>query len=356
MKYLIHKNSLVEIPTNEISDKIPVKVYSPFLDMNSVHLKVRPDIVLPETLYGDIEEKCEFILDAYNHYGKLNVLLEGVKGVGKTLLAKLVAKRSNMPVLLMDQAYSVKNLNHIMTFISSNDRKFVIIFDEFEKNYDWETQKAFLTVFDGILDNKHLSIICSNSNLNPIYYNRPNRIRYRYDYDYYNNKEVRNIFSSLLTVELEKDVFEKYITKLCSYNVNFDMINSVVSDINRGLSFEELFEVINFKHNQLSNYKVEIERYEIDSVELDINSLKTPFDENANIEHVDAKKVIRYVGFAKMNPYLDENDLYLKVLSAETRRQINMYIEWGSLDEKYIDDDGNIYINTNEMKMKFKKI
>lgn len=171
-------------------DSLPAQTYTVcFSQMTGFFLKVRPDLVVKEPVYGVHPEKAEKVLRSFKVFQRnLGVILSGDKGIGKSLFARLLSAKAveaGYPVIIVDQAFP-----GIASYIESIEQEVVFLFDEFDKtfgsNHDSDPQSTFLSLFDGTSQGKKLFIITSNSlhGLNDYMVNRPGRFHYHFRFGY----------------------------------------------------------------------------------------------------------------------------------------------------------------------------
>lgn len=91
-------------------DGLPAQTYTVcFSQMTGFFLKVRPDLVVKEPVYGVHPEKAEKVLRSFKVFQRnLGVILSGDKGIGKSLFARLLSAKAveaGYPVIIVDQAF-----------------------------------------------------------------------------------------------------------------------------------------------------------------------------------------------------------------------------------------------------------
>ena len=134
----------------ESVDKIPVGNW--LLCQNQMtgefFLKRKPDFTIPDKIYGDVIEVAKKFLNTFSHTDKnLGILLSGMKGTGKSLLARKLCIDSNLPIIIVTEAYKGSGL---MDFFSTINQEIVVFLDEFEKIYaKSENQSGLLSLCDG---------------------------------------------------------------------------------------------------------------------------------------------------------------------------------------------------------------
>jgi SpoVK/Ycf46/Vps4 family AAA+-type ATPase len=209
------------------------------------YLEPVDDFVMPKKLYGDTIKKAERILNTFNSRPlSTGVHLDGVKGSGKTLLAKTLshlAQRDGVASIVINQPFCGDEFN---SFIQSIDVPAILIFDEFEKVYDYQTQNKILTLFDGVYPTKKLSVLTTNDahSVNSFLKNRPGRIYYSFKFDTLAQEFIEEYCNDNLIDKTQTQSILKY-TGIFSF-FNFDMLAAAVEEMNR--YGEPLQEVLNY--------------------------------------------------------------------------------------------------------------
>ena len=95
-------------------------------------------------LYGLETELVERVIKTYTSTsnGNLGILLNGLKGTGKTVSSKIIANRLNQPIILVDN-----NIKGIHKFLNSIPQNITIFIDEYEKIFG--DSSVMLTIMDG---------------------------------------------------------------------------------------------------------------------------------------------------------------------------------------------------------------
>ena len=196
------------------------------------YLERTNDFKLPEKIYGECTELATRYLNSYNTWdGNLGVLLEGMKGTGKSLLAKEICVRSKKPVIIIQHAYGGSKF---LNFLSKIKQNVVIFLDEFEKVYaDYEQQNMLLSILDGTFNSKFLFLLTINNEadrMNDYMMNRPSRIHYHQHYEGMSMDMIREICVDLLD---DKENVESALA-VCTYigDISMDIIISLIKEIN----------------------------------------------------------------------------------------------------------------------------
>lgn len=250
MTYVIRTGSTYRMMSEqdiEICDKLPAKNYTVKQNPMTKEFYLEPvdDFVMPSKLYGDTLKKAERILGTFKARPlSTGVHLDGVKGSGKTLLAKTLshmAQKEGVASIVINQPFCGDDFN---AFVQSIDVPAIMIFDEFEKVYNWETQNKILTLFDGVYPTKKLFVLTTNDShsVNNFLKNRPGRIYYSFKFDTLAQEFIQEYCQDNLKDKSQIDSILKY-TQIFSF-FNFDMLAAAVEEMNR--YNEPLSEVLNY--------------------------------------------------------------------------------------------------------------
>jgi hypothetical protein len=174
------------------------------------------DFKLPSKIYGDVSVTKRW-LDSYNNntHKNLGILLSGLKGSGKSILAQKLCVESKKPVLILTEAYYGSDF---IEFLSSPVFEDCIIFiDEFEKIYPKDKMPIdLLSLFDGNFTTRLIFLVTVNNiNLvNEYMINRPGRIKYRKHYDNLEQSVIDEVLDDLLINKDHADSLLRQIRKL----------------------------------------------------------------------------------------------------------------------------------------------
>lgn len=246
------------------STGLPAATYAVEFDefKKEFFLKRIDNFTMPKKIYGDVTRNAWRILDTFaERGGNTGVLLSGIKGAGKTLLAKktsVIGLERGIPTIVLNRDWHGDKFN---TFISSIDNPCIVLFDEFEKIYNWESQRKVLTLFDGVFPSKKLFMVTSNREQDLVEYfmNRPGRIYYNFKFD-----TLEKIFVEAYCNENLKD--KSGISDIIKYSeifsfFNFDMLACIVEEMNRyGETLHEVLKVLNIvpENRKADTYKVSL--------------------------------------------------------------------------------------------------
>ncbi|SRR6056297_2977198 len=255
-------------------DNLPAETYTVKFDERAgeFFLEQIENFTLPTKIYGKNVNHSVRILKTFDDRpGSTGVLLSGIKGAGKTLLGKQVAvaaRERGYPTIVINKDWHGDEFN---AFIQSITTPAVILFDEFEKIYDYHTQRKVLTLFDGVFPSRKLFIVTTNTEreISEFMQNRPGRIYYNFEFNTLGQDFIQEFLEDRLEDQSQIPAILKY-TQVFSF-FNFDMLNAAVEEMNRyGETLAEVLEVLNIKPENRSTdtYKLEVdvngERYVID--------------------------------------------------------------------------------------------
>lgn len=219
---------------SRISDKLKSGIYTiQFDQFKGFFLKKSTnEFIIPEKIFGDVEKRVDIIIKRYDVSPQgLGIICSGDKGSGKTLLSGILVNRflaNNKPVILVNQYFeNIAGMLDLLSKISDC----LVIFDEFEKNYDSETQESFLNYFDDKSQKHRLNIVIANDyfRLNEFLLSRPSRFFYHFQYGKLTNDVIREImeFYGFNNNLIEQVLFIKEKTVVFSY----DILNAIISEL-----------------------------------------------------------------------------------------------------------------------------
>src|SRR6056297_812179 len=246
-------------------DNLPAETYTVKFDERAgeFFLEQIENFTLPTKIYGKNVNHSVRILKTFDDRpGSTGVLLSGIKGAGKTLLGKQVAvaaRERGYPTIVINKDWHGDEFN---AFIQSITTPAVILFDEFEKIYDYHTQRKVLTLFDGVFPSRKLFIVTTNTEreISEFMQNRPGRIYYNFEFNTLGQDFIQEFLEDRLEDQSQIPAILKY-TQVFSF-FNFDMLNAAVEEMNRyGETLAEVLEVLNIKPENRSTdtYKLEVD-------------------------------------------------------------------------------------------------
>lgn len=216
-------------------DLIKGKIYNLNYDryQEVAYLEENGDFNLPEKVYHSEDDTffIKRVLTYFNNTKKqtTGVLLNGVKGTGKTVMAKKIAMEAGLPIIIPSPEFPERRL---FEFAKQFKTEVVFFFDEIEKTID---TKHILTFLDGVeATSKKLVLMTSNTvkNLDENLFDRPSRIRYYKTFDNNDNmlfiKDILKDKSAF--TEEEIDYIYNFISANCN-TISIDNIMSIIEEI-----------------------------------------------------------------------------------------------------------------------------
>jgi hypothetical protein len=245
-------------------EQLPPDTYTVKLDEQAgeFYLDRIGSFELPDKIYGKNNNYATRILNTFDDRpGSTGVLLSGVKGAGKTLLAKQVsvqAAERGVPTIVINKDWHGDEFN---SFIQSITTPAIILFDEFEKIYGYTEQRKILTLFDGVFPSRKLFLVTTNADrdISEFMTNRPGRIFYNFAFDTLEQSFIEEFLADRLNDKSQIESVLKY-TNVFSF-FNFDMLNAAVEEMNRyDESLVEVLEVLNItpENSKKDTFKVDM--------------------------------------------------------------------------------------------------
>lgn len=313
-------------------DSLPPKVYSiHFHPMSGYWLSERSDITVGGfKIYGNTPKRVEKVFRTFGLRNRnLGILLSGEKGMGKSVFMRCLSEnavRRGFPVLVVNE-----NIPGISDFISKIEQECIVLFDEFEKIFprdgdlddnEHSSQSQFLSLFDGMDSGKKMFVIAINDTyrISEYFINRPGRFYYHFCFDYLTEYDVREYCKDMLE-NYDKDIVDKICVIAKFHDVNYDILSSIVTEINNGYGLKETINDLNIDIDESSKF------YDFEMV-IDGHVLK---------------------GSKFINDKSERNDMYVNLREVNSNRCcISVY--FNTDDEKYDDENGCLYIPSDKIR------
>ncbi|MFC9756706.1 AAA family ATPase [Streptomyces sp. NPDC056921] len=203
-----------------------------------------------ETVYGNHGSRVQRIANGYSAMNRsLGVILSGDKGMGKSLMIRMLAERMreehNLPTVLVQH-----DTPRLAAFLDELGEA-VIVFDEFEKvfpNDEDESQNQFLSLFDGLSTTKRLYVLSVNElqRVNDYMLNRPGRFHYHMRFVYPEPETVATYLRDQVPGVAQEQVNE-IVDFSRKYDINFDHLRAIAFELRLGESFAEVIGDLNIK-------------------------------------------------------------------------------------------------------------
>lgn len=240
---------------------LPVATYTiSFSPLTGYSLRrAEPLVSTEETVYGSPAARVQRIVTGYTAMDRsLGVILSGDKGMGKSLMIRLLAERMReehrLPTVLVQH-----NTPGLTDFLDDLG-EVVVVFDEFEKVFsnDDESQSQFLSLFDGLSTTKRLYILSVNElhRVSDYMLNRPGRFHYHMRFTYPESETVATYLRDQVPGVSEKQVAE-IVDFSRKYDINFDHLRAIAFELRLGGLFAEVIGDLNIKRSGDTGSRVE---------------------------------------------------------------------------------------------------
>lgn len=226
------------VSTMSLTEKLVPGIYIPGADMQGYYLtQYHEKYVFPYKIYGVNQNFIERVRKTFvNTTGNLGVLMNGVKGTGKSVTSELICNdfmaKFNMPVILINQ-----RMQGLIEFLAAIDQDVVVFVDEYEKVFTNDEGRAnsteILTLMDGALKSEHRRLFLFTTNNKYIDDNlleRPGRIRYVKEFRDLDRVTIEEIVEDLLEDKTFKEECVDYISKL--QKITIDIVKAVLTEVN----------------------------------------------------------------------------------------------------------------------------
>lgn len=281
-----------------------------------------------EKVYGTHDRKVDKIFRSFKLSERnFGVILSGKKGIGKSLMARMIADRAvkeGLPVIIVDTA-----IGGISNFLSSIEQEAVIVFDEFEKTFGKisedhkDPQIEMLSLFDGVDDGKKLFIITCNDvrQLNEFLVNRPGRFHYHFEIGCPTAEEIRAYLDDKLGNQYQEEI-EKVVKLAQMADITYDCLRAIAFDLRQGYPLEETLLDLNINYERNTRFDI--------TVRLTNGWIVTAYNEPIDIydkhEHL-------------MRVHKDKNDFMFKFTPSKIQLMNNTLVLKGIDTEFYCDYD-----------------
>lgn len=246
-------------------DKLPVRSYDvAFHKMQGFSLVARPDLVVKEEkVYGNHKQRVQKVMKSFKRADRnFGVILSGRKGIGKSLMARLLAEEgiaNGLPVITVTDY-----IPGIASFISSIEQEIIVIFDEFEKTFgkpeeQSDPQEEMLSLFDGLDGGKKLFVITCNEiyRLNEFMVDRPGRFHYHFRIGAPTDNEIKEYMEDKLQKEYWKEI-NRIINFSRTTEITYDCLRAIAFDLNQGYSLEDCLADLNISSSTRNRYDITV--------------------------------------------------------------------------------------------------
>ncbi len=223
-------NNFFPSEVSQQTKQVPVGVYKINWDpKQGFYLtQVSNKFVFPYKVYGQENDFIDRVIKTYkNTNSNLGILMNGVKGAGKTVTAQQICNKLELPVLIVHQPYE-----GISSFLNEIQQDVIVFFDEYEKMYN-NFDSTILTVMDGVLNNewrKTFMLTTNSVHLNDNMLQRPGRLRYVKTFV----DLTLDVITEIVDDKLKHKKFRKecieFIARLDT--ITIDIVSSVIEEVN----------------------------------------------------------------------------------------------------------------------------
>lgn len=242
-KFLKVDNRLMPMPKGSEYDLKPGEVYDLLIYTSwgetVEKLTINGELNTPKKVYTTKKDELfiKRILFNFEHdtSNTTGVLLTGEKGTGKSIMAKILAERANLPIIVVSPRTEI---DKISDFFKRFDTPVCILFDEVDKDFNTD---RLLTFLDGLQKtSKKLVVMTANDagSISDYLKNRCSRMRY---YRNYKMGEDIEEYTSLICESFKITGEEKdNIAKFVKEKIKYASIDNVLSFIKEYLFTKEL--------------------------------------------------------------------------------------------------------------------
>lgn len=274
---------------------LPKGIYEVKLSMTGFYLsKIAESFTFDYKLYGLNQKFIDYVLKTYeNTTGNLGILLDRIKGTGKTVVAKELCNHLQLPVILV-QSMGDSNDKLIKYLSTAINFDCIFFFDEYEKEF--EDSSDVLSFMDGTYNSIYRKVFLLTTNELKVDSNllgRPSRIRYKKSFGNLPEEVTREILNDILE---DKTAIEKVIELTHSMNIiTIDLIKAIATEINiHGVeALPYIKETFNIEFSKFSYlYRViQVRNCELELTSENIKTLLKTYNDYKELQKKDLKNL-----------------------------------------------------------------
>lgn len=207
-------------------------------------LKIDDKFTFDFKIYGLERSFIDRVKKSYsNTRGNFGVLLNGVKGTGKSVTAKILSNELNLPVIMVSAKYA-----GLSNFLLDIHQDVVVLIDEYEKIYSNDDYNDFrevqsgeeiqgdtslLSVMDGVQTCKYRRFFILTTNhtwIDSNLLNRPGRLRYVRSFGDLSKEQILEIMDDMLLYPEWRNDILSFMKPLKI--ITADIVKAIVSEVN----------------------------------------------------------------------------------------------------------------------------
>jgi SpoVK/Ycf46/Vps4 family AAA+-type ATPase len=233
---------------------LPRGVYKIMVDpYENLYLShIQEKFTFPYKVYGIERSFIDRVKKSWKYTtGNMGVVLNGLKGTGKTVTAEIICNEVELPVIIVPFHHA-----KLVSFLNDIQQDVIILIDEYEKIYDGY-KTSLLSIMDGALNTQHRMMFLMTTNDLDIDRNllqRPSRVRYVKMFTDMSLEVIMEVVDDLLEYEEYREETIQFISELPI--ITMDLVKSVIQEVNihqqTPYVFKEVFNV-NGERDQLYN-------------------------------------------------------------------------------------------------------
>lgn len=190
--------------------------------------KVSNSFEFDHKIYGLEKKLVNRVVKTYQstQSGNLGILLNGLKGTGKTVTSKIISNELNQPTILVSM-----NKEHIGNFINNIPQDITVFVDEYEKIFG--ESSSLLSIMDGAFNSIYRRVFIMTTNALYVDENmiqRPGRVRYLKKFDNLSPEVVEEIIDDVLIHKHLKKECVEFVSNL--EKITVDIIKAVITEVN----------------------------------------------------------------------------------------------------------------------------
>lgn len=252
-----------------LNGTLPKGIYRPVCDQyGNWSLECLSDeFTFPYKLYNINNDFINHVIKTWDNINNnLGIHLNGLKGTGKTVTGKIIANKTNLPVILIECS-ETQDPTPLVDYLKTIDVECVFFFDEYEKGF--KDRNSILTLMDGMYSDlsRKMFILTTNERcINDNLVARPSRIRYFKEFNDIDINVLSNYIDDNLIDKSRKSEILKFLDQL--KNCTIDIVKAVIEEINlHNCSINTIVDYMNLVKKDYEYRCIYIRRNDCDSID-----------------------------------------------------------------------------------------